>query len=1722
MAIIDDLAGSENEFNDIDALVDSMPEASIPPLPESATTNRSAVLAALSGDSQKIIDTYQGMQNEVLLGNTTLADGIQQQVIERNRVDAFNKGILPILYDPLADKAAKQKVLDDYREAVKTPDSLDILASEALIANSEGETADSEEARGSLAEDLFANFQQSRIQEQQIVNTFKLDLQQQATTLGQTGDIAQEFLVPVAEGIKTYKFISTLNEKLGKNTSFEKKVKSILRPGASMLDIRHMYEGLDDRSRIAFTQTLVDTIKETQGILFSTDSQFSAVGMLEKIIGDYSPAEASWDTISNALDIFGIGWAAKSATKAVRASRAAKQLAAESKVKAGANIPATASNPRVGPLDVPEDLRVKIKNPEKENIDKLYQEKADLIADSSGVLPNRTVSSLNDELPKVLEDIKTARASFKDEVKSLQIRKQMSRKEAESVIRKLQNDRLTDLEARKQRIESLLKQNAEGQKAQDRIKEIETEIERLSYLPDVDGVLRVNPLSDAINRIDRNSLVGLENPSSVGSIFFRTNPEKSRTALKLVFDSAGDEIAQALFGTSRLEALGNAIIPKQVTPSGTIAAKPVGVADKIDNPQRQLIDEIKDTLDEKDAVELTARERDAAASRVINDFKSPTKIRVVDGMDGFRVDHEGGKIKISSVYGSEKGSFSDAEDALEQAKLSLREYGDITPNATIMQKKGMNYEPVRLEDVKGVKGDFLVRIEFEKNLDRTDLPKGSLLDEFKVKWNWADSIPALISDRAGTLTRHLFTVGMIFDKHLTTAANVADALSSRLEKILQRNINQLVRNMKKLPEAQRNQLMSYFVEANEKGIAPNAADFAQRGFSNRMVQYAKDWRNYWDSVYYLENLDMIKTLRSQGYHLLDNGTDRFFARPISKNIREAEAYNPSTGKIELLNRVEMDKLYEGGGTLAELKSSFQLDGAEVTHLIVKNDSSSFLQGLRDTDKALKYRKGYYLTSYRAPIFIDKVDPKTGKRVAIATAKDRREADLYIKRKKQDDPDIQLVSRPDKKKVSDQKEDVWNLNHQGGRTAQRRRGQPLVEADGSNRLEGAAYFDTPIESAIRASRSIAGRAIYRDIIDTAKARAMQKYGHLFPHPEGVPKFPSKVSEISSEAGPFTKEVRDARSDFEYINYLENGYANGLDNMFKTFMGLIAQEVGELSIKAGGKTGRVLAGVERGANWTSDVAVSSLGKAFVFTAYIATSVLRQLVIQPAQLLRLAAYDPVGVPRAIGYVAEYTQFLSGGKTVTKEGKAFAAFVEDSGILDNVDKSNLVRGTLMTSGEQANWWTQTGGRATEAMRIIGYDIGEKTNLIGHMAAVYGKYVREGKAVQTKAIQHEMLGKARAISYDMSFSGDMPYNQNFMALFTQFLQVPHKALLQGFDRRLTGAERTRLVVGDTLIYGALGTTFVAASDALFGKEFLDENPVIRETLVNGALQEGGNAFLKHVITTAGGKDAFGRDLDLTGSLSPFEFGGYVKMAEAVLTDGGLMDALSNTPIGGLLLKNGNRMQKAVLSVGRLVGFLPDSELTPQTLAGTLNDIAKVTSGWNNIQKAVVASEINKILSNSGQTLLNGVSVTEAVALAFGIPPKEIAQFYESSMYIHETEKEYDDAVKQAARTAIQVAVGKTHVGIEDPRTLEIVNAILMKAYKSSPRAMEIINREMGFALRDPQIGLQNAAVKAMSLPELDLDRRKMKEMLPADKWPLYEQWQNDIANSLKQLDEEE
>src|SRR5690606_19345843 len=109
-------------------------------------------------------------------------------------------------------------------------------------------------------------------------------------------------------------------------------------------------------------------------------------------------------------------------------------------------------------------------------------------------------------------------------------------------------------------------------------------------------------------------------------------------------------------------------------------------------------------------IRFSDKERAYLTNQVANDFKNANGLLVHDAESAFSVTPDGGKIKVSAMYGTTEGGFLRAEDAVDQAKLAFRQYGLNEKDMVVMKKNGLNYEPVNLEDVRGIEGDYKIRI----------------------------------------------------------------------------------------------------------------------------------------------------------------------------------------------------------------------------------------------------------------------------------------------------------------------------------------------------------------------------------------------------------------------------------------------------------------------------------------------------------------------------------------------------------------------------------------------------------------------------------------------------------------------------------------------------------------------------------------------------------------------------------------------------------------------------------------------------------------------------------------------------------------------------------------------------------------------------------------------------------------------------------------------------
>lgn len=399
-----------------------------------------------------------------------------------------------------------------------------------------------------------------------------------------------------------------------------------------------------------------------------------------------------------------------------------------------------------------------------------------------------------------------------------------------------------------------------------------------------------------------------------------------------------------------------------------------------------------------------------------------------------------------------------------------------------------------------------------------------------------------------------------------------------------------------------------------------------------------------------------------------------------------------------------------------------------------------------------------------------------KQGAVATARDTSTAQRFQKRmQKEAEPNVKYEIRDTRERMRFDSDDNWNLQEAAGRVAQRVRGERLEDATSPILDEAHNHVLGPVDALIRSARNVSTRVPMRDYLETTKSRAVNQYGHMFPRDQyGRPQFPKDSSEIRAKEG-FSKEAADARTTVEYINSLENGYINQIDDTIKYALRVIAD--------ASGKRGMSIA--ERVLNATADAGgPTRLARGVAFTLYLALNPLRQFVVQSHQAVQLLALSPRYVTTRLASdmsaILEYktTGKVRIGKAATgrseAEIKAMADAYDNSGLSASIDKSNLVRGSLseIADSTSAGGYRRTpiaravglGAQGVAASRKAGFDVGEEFNMLSSWLTHYMAVEKTGKAL-TKAEYDKVSAMARSYTYNMNRAGDMPYNENSLGM---------------------------------------------------------------------------------------------------------------------------------------------------------------------------------------------------------------------------------------------------------------------------------------------------------------------------------------------------------------------
>jgi hypothetical protein len=1111
--------------------------------------------------------------------------------------------------------------------------------------------------------------------------------------------------------------------------------------------------------------------------------------------------------------------------------------------------------------------------------------------------------------------------------------------------------------------------------------------------PKADEVFR-----EALSESTRTSV----DPSAPSQVVKDFNPELSRQLHTIAAQDDTGEASKAFYGTNKTEAMAKDLLPEPGIKEGHIPNK-VEMKDGPATPEPELI----------------RKTRQANGNTIIGDAEIKTiKDQLTSGLKNIQGmtlhaasmvvrTNKDATIGFTARYSPVDSGFKTAEETIDNAKFAFRHYGLQDSNFTLLERKGSEWVEIsrkdaRAKDLLKTSGkplpdslnnvDYAIGMKYDYRVSAVDFNEAEMLTTapgvIARAVQFLDRMPGqfMASLGQGSIVQNLLDAASVIHPQIANAANAAFDKVYGIKKFYVQEFDKFVKDYKSFKPDRRALITDYIYQANLEGLKLNEADLYARGFTPKEVKAVQQWRRANDIMWYAANDDMAQTLRTKGFQAFvhEASDTKLFGRPVAAKTAYAEkyVYDPITNKAIKMEKSEIDALYEKGGSAFRIGEPTKIDGHWVDVVIAKNTpNGGYLRRIYDGEKVLAYRDGYYPVAYDANYFIQKEVTKTGGEKGhkvIASAKNSNEVKATLAKLKADDPKSVYSFKLDRSLNSSSShlfdEGSWNLSSNSGVTSQRIRGERLGDASVDLHNMGNAHLKDPLHAVQQQIHQLSQRVAVRPFLDNAKKRWMLNYGGYLELPRdadsGMLGMPKSASNIVGKAGAPQKIVADARTNFNYIHSLENGYINLIDDGYKALTQVFAQSLGELG----------WSGAEQALFAASKIAPTQKIRTTAFKLFIAASPLRQAVMQRGQILMLGAINPSYAAKNVVKDLGMLDLVRYGASTNPKYVALWNEIKEAGIIEAVDAHTLIRDDMLHMADLSvgRKVLDTINAPLRMAQKVGFDAAEQDVLLSSWLAHRDLAIKAGKDITNQRVKEEILGQSRAYTLSMNRAGEMPYTQNTFGLMAQFFSFRHKAFLQGItNRALNPKDRLKLLAFTTAMFGVDASILKFAWDQIPESEPSETKQALKDGLLSVALN--------YALTQASGKD---QAIDW-GDLAPTQAFGVGNLVVSMM-DTPISSIIVGGPSSSLLFGANPRLTDAFKTGMRYFNVIDDYE--DPALQTKFSDVVKASlstySGFSSFFKARYAFATGQKLSSTGRVSDSDVTGIEATMAGLGFRTK--------------------------------------------------------------------------------------------------------------------------------------
>lgn len=347
-------------------------------------------------------------------------------------------------------------------------------------------------------------------------------------------------------------------------------------------------------------------------------------------------------------------------------------------------------------------------------------------------------------------------------------------------------------------------------------------------------------------------------------------------------------------------------------------------------------------------------------------------------------------------------------------------------------------------------------------------------------------------------------------------------------------------------------------------------------------------------------------------------------------------------------------------------------------------------------------------------------------------------------------------------------------------------------------------------------------------------------------------------------------------------------------------------------------------------------------------------------------------------------------------KEYKDYMKFAKQSGFFDLGSTHQLINDYGPNAAVGAFNKTEN---AREALRFFFYEAEMWNRIIAYRIA-WGE-TREklpNLAIGSPEFRAEVTGKMEEFSFSMSDQSAAAWQKGITSIPTQFWAYNARMLEAMLGKTFTPEQKVRLVIGQTMLYGAAGVPVapfimeqIAKAKGEAPKPGTLEGLVARGWIDTALAQMTGQDLL---ISQRFGTGSFWTDTikDIFGMSS------YGEKSAAEL-------------LGGA---SGNIAWAGLETIGQLIKYSAaesgDTEM-PLTKESLLRLAANIST-ISNLHKAYIVHKYGEMISNKGTVLANDLPDATAFAVALGIQPGEVDQVTAAMGFIKDENKAVDEAVR--------------------------------------------------------------------------------------------------------------